>query len=74
MFAALQVRVRASQGSLDIRGLHLFAHINLNQLRHRLLSKTILVCVVFQRMTLLHPQISTQDILSTFSISRISVV
>ena len=35
---ALRVKIIASQGSLDIRDLHFFAHPNLNWLRNRLLS------------------------------------
>ena len=41
MYAVLRVLVRASQSLLYIQYLHLFAHLNLNQLLDSVLSKIL---------------------------------
>ena len=46
LYPALGIQIRASQGSLDTRDLHVFACSNLNQLRYFLLS-TILYFASF---------------------------
>ena len=60
LYPALGIQIRASQGSLDTRDLHVFARSNLNQLRYFYYLQ-FYILRHFQQIISLHTYMSTRE-------------